>query len=80
MPKQIIRLVLIVFQFVSLYVSKVENTLRAHIKEQVEDGEVRQEAMLLLIHLIVGLWLEIGVWQRVLGADRLAEILYFVDS
>ena len=76
MPKQIIRLVLIVFQFVSLYVSKVENTLRTHIKEQVEDGEVRQEAMFLLIHLIVGLWLEIRVWQRVLGTDRLAEVSY----
>ena len=74
MPKQIIRLVLIVFQFVSLYVSKVENTLRPHVKEQVEDGKVRQEAMFLLIHLIVGLWLEIGVWQRVLGTDRLAVI------
>ena len=76
MPKQIIRLVLIVFQFVSLYVSKVENTLRTHVKEQVEDGKVRQEAMFLLIHLIVGLWHEIGVWQRVLGADRLAEVSY----
>ena len=76
MPKQIIRLVLIVFQFVSLYVSKVENTLRTHVKEQVEDGKVRQEAMFLLIHLIVGLWLEIGVWQRVLGTDRLAEVSY----
>ena len=80
MPKQIICLVLICFQFVSLYVSEVENTLRSHVKEQVEDGEIGQESMILLIHLVVGFRLEIRVWLRVLRADRFTVILYFVDG
>ena len=61
MAKRIIFIVLIVFLFVSKYVSEVENALRPHVEEQVEDGEIGQKAMFLLIHLIVGLRLEIGV-------------------
>ena len=35
------------------YISKIENALRSHIKEQVENGEIWKEAMLLLPYLII---------------------------
>lgn len=60
--------------------SEVENAFGTHIEEQVENGEVGQETVFLLIYLIIRLRLEIRIRQRVLGADRLAKVVYFVDS
>jgi len=38
-----------------------EDALGTHVEEQVEDGEVGQEAVTLLPHLIIGPWCEVGV-------------------
>ena len=59
---------------------KVEDTLRPHVEEQVEDGEVGQETVFLLIDLIIGLRREIGVRLRVFGIDGFTEVLYLVYS
>ena len=56
--------------------SEVEDALRPHVHQQVEDAEVGQETVLLGKHLIVGPGLEVGVWQRMLGPDDIAEIRY----
>lgn len=55
-----------------------ENSLIALVEEKVEDAQVGQEAMLLNVYLIVGLWLEGGIWQGMLGADNVAEIVGLV--
>lgn len=60
--------------------SEVENAFGPHVEEQVENREVGQETVFLLIYLIIRLRLEIRIRQRVLGADRLAKVVYFVDS
>ena len=53
---------------------EVENALRTLVKQQVEDAEVRQEAVALRTHLIIRCWVEVGVGQRMLRANSLAEV------
>ena len=60
--------------------SEVENAFGTHIEEQVENGEVGQEAVLLLIYLIIWLGLEIWIFLRVLGTDGRAIVYYIVYS
>jgi len=59
---------------VVLELSEIEDAFITHVEQEVEDRKVGQEAMLLLIHLIIRLGLEIRIRQRVLGADRLAKV------
>ena len=54
--------------------SEVENTLWPHVEEQVEDGEVGQETMLLLIDLIIGLGGKVCIGFRMLGVDGRAVV------
>jgi hypothetical protein len=68
------------FKYVSFHVSKKENTFPSHVKQQIEDGKVRQEPVFLLIHLIIRFCCEIRILRRVLRIDSRAEILGFVDS
>ena len=60
--------------------SEVENAFGTHIEEQVENGEVGQEAVLLLIYLIIWLGLEIWIFLRVLGTDGRAIVFSNVYS
>lgn len=53
---------------------EVENTLRTLVKQQVEDAEVGQEAVALRTHLIIRCGVEVGVGQRMLRANSLAEV------
>ena len=53
---------------------EVENALRTLVKQQVEDAEVRQEAVALRTHLIIRCGVEVGVGQRMLRANSLAEV------
>lgn len=54
--------------------SEIEHGLIAHVAEQVEDAEVGLEAMPLPVDLIVGRGGEVGVGQRALRMDGLAEV------
>ena len=54
--------------------SEIEDTFITHVEQEVEDRKVGQETVFLLIHLIVGLGLEVRIRQRVLGGDRLAVV------
>ena len=53
---------------------EVENALRTLVKQQVEDAEVGQEAVALRTHLIIRCGVEVGVGQRMLRANSLAEV------
>ena len=53
---------------------EVENALRTLVKQQVEDAEVGQEAVALRTHLIIRCRVEVGVGQRMLRANSLAEV------
>ena len=54
----------------------MEYRLIALIEEEVEDAHIGQEAVLLLIHLIISLRCEIGVRKRLLRTNRITEIPY----
>ena len=49
--------------------SEVKDTLWSHVEQQVKDREVRQKAVFLLIHLVVGFWLKVWVFTRMLRID-----------
>ena len=53
---------------------EVENAFRTLVKQQVEDAEVRQEAVALHTHLIIRCGVEVGVGLRMLRANSLAEV------
>jgi hypothetical protein len=53
---------------------EVENALGTLVKQQVEDAEVGQEAVALRTHLIIRCGVEVGVGQRMLRANSLAEV------
>ena len=53
---------------------EVENALRTLVKQQVKDAEVGQEAVALRTHLIIRCGVEVGVGQRMLRANSLAEV------
>ena len=53
---------------------EVEDTLVAHVEQQVEDAEIGKEAVLLLIDLPIRFRLEGWVWLRMLGTDGIAEV------
>lgn len=57
---------------------EVENALRTLVKQQVEDAEVGQEAVALRTHLIIRCGVEVGVGQRMLRANSLAEVDNFI--
>lgn len=52
----------------------MEYRLIALIEEEVEDAHIGQEAVLLLIHLIISLRCEIGVRKRLLRTNRITEV------
>lgn len=52
----------------------MEYRLVALVEEEVEDAHVGQKAVLLLVDLVIASGGELGVWERMLGADGLAEI------
>lgn len=54
---------------------QVVDAFGAHVEEQVENGEVGQEPVLLLVDLIVGTGLKVGIGQRVFGADGVAKVV-----
>ena len=41
---------------------QVEDALRPHVQQEVEDAEVGQETVLLSEHLVIGLCAEVGIW------------------
>ena len=53
---------------------EVEDAFRTLVKQQVEDAEVGQEAVALRTHLIIRCGVEVGVGQRMLRANSLAEV------
>lgn len=53
---------------------EVENAFRTLVKQQVEDAEVGQEAVALRTHLIIRCGVEVGVGQRMLWANSVAEV------
>ena len=53
---------------------EVEDALGTLVEQQVEDAEVRQEAVALRAHLIIRCGVEVGVGQRMLRAYCLAEV------
>ena len=55
--------------------SQVEDGLVSLVEQQVKDGKVGLETMLLLIHLIIGCGLKARVGQRLLGADGITEVI-----
>ena len=52
----------------------MEYRLIALIEEEVEDAHIGQEAVLLLIHLIVSLRSELGIGERLLRTNDITEI------
>lgn len=68
---------IIIIAYIRIYIImllEVENALRPLVKQQVEDAEVGQEAVALRTHLIIRCGVEVGVGQRMLRADSLAEV------
>ena len=52
----------------------IKNRFGTHAKEQVEDGEIRQETVLVLKHLPIGHSFEVWVGQWMLGVDDFTEV------
>lgn len=68
---------IIIIAYIRIYIImllEVENALRTLVKQQVEDAEVGQEAVALRTHLIIRCGVEVGVGQRMLRANSLAEV------
>ena len=57
--------------------SEIQHALIPHVHQQVEDAEVGQETVLLLKHLVVAPRHKVGIGQRVLRANRLAEVIHW---
>ena len=53
---------------------KIENALWSHIEKQVEDAEVWQEAVALLINLIIWHGIEVVVGLRMFGCYGISQI------
>ena len=53
---------------------QIEDALGAHIKQEVEHTQIGQEAVFLLVNLIIGARLEIGIGQGMLGIDGQTEV------
>lgn len=70
-----IRIIIIAYiRIIIIMLLEVENALRTLVKQQVEDAEVGQEAVALRTHLIIRCGVEVGVGQRMLRANSLAEV------
>ena len=57
--------------------SEIQHALIPHVHQQVEDAEVGQETVLLLKHLVVAPRHKVGIGQRMLRANRLAEVIHW---
>lgn len=60
--------------YIRIMLLEVENALRTLVKQQVEDAEVGQEAVALRTYLIIRCGVEVGVGQRMLRPNSLAEV------